>query len=120
MIDNHEPAPDSESLCTNPPGPIFWSATCPLSRVEGIMRAQEIISRFGYILDFRHFSDLEMSLVLEIAESNMAALYIELTGIMDLKSVKGKLTGKEQERRLLINIAFTSGEGLLRTDVPAV
>lgn len=120
MTDYEIPGPDPGNQVRESSAPVFWVAICPLNRIEGIMRAEEIISRSGHIVDFHHFSDLEMSLVIEIPESNLDILRLELAGIMDVKASKGSLTGRDIERKLMISIAFSFGEGMHRNIVPAV
>jgi hypothetical protein len=99
---------------------VFWTAYSNQSRTAAISQLEEIISRYGYIVQFQPFSDLSLSIQIEIAESQIDALYASLEKQMRLDAFEKINSASDRERNVFLNITFIKGLGNLKIEVPAV
>lgn len=99
---------------------IYWSGIYNDDRLAGIRRIEEGINQYGAITDFKFFSDISMSLVIEIEEKNIQLMAEELTKIIEFPNYPKMVLGAEKECVILLNITFTRATGNLRVEVPAV
>lgn len=100
-----------------------WQAYSVNDRNETIEKVKEAISRNdGYILNFNMFSDLALSLHIEIEENRIIDLHSALKGIIKLSDIDvEKILGtSRKEWFVFLNISFSKGKGELKTKVPAV
>ncbi len=70
--------------------PIFWTGYSQQERHIAIHQIQKAISNYGDIVDFHLFSDVSLSLTIEIKEKNIKPLHEELSnmiGINDYKTI---------------------------------
>jgi hypothetical protein len=98
----------------------YWAAYCYDDRLLCISRVQDCVMGYGFIMDFKFFSDLAMSLCIEIEEGHLRPLFEDLIKIIDITIPDEWPTGPETECMLLINITFTKGTGDLKVEVPMV
>lgn len=99
---------------------IFWTGYCNHSRTSAISEIEQIISSYGFIVDFKLFSDISLSLNIEIEELNIDKLYIALKSYMELNDFGELNSSLIRERTVFLNITFTQGKGDLKIDIPAV
>ena len=99
---------------------VFWTAYSNQSRTAAISQLEEIISRYGYIVQFQPFSELSLSIQIEIAESRIDALYASLEKQMRLDAFEKLNSASDRERNLFLNVTFIKGSGDLKIEVPAV
>ena len=99
---------------------IFWAGFSVDERHAAIDGIRSVVSRFGDIVDARLFSDLSLSLTIEIQELKMDGLYDELSKIIGLPEPKYQNSTSTKERTLYLNITFAKGTGNLKREVPAV
>ena len=64
---------------------IFWTAFSNDERHSAINKIQNMVSKYGAIVDVHFFSDISLSLTVEIEEFKIDKLYDELTKIQYLK-----------------------------------
>lgn len=100
--------------------PFYWTGYCSKNRNQAISEIENIISKHGFITDFKKFSDISISLVIEITERKIDSLYNELFEYMTLKDFDMLSSESENERTILINITFTKGTGDFKIEVPAL
>lgn len=98
----------------------YWTGFCSKNRNQAISEIEQIISKHGFITDFKKFSDISISLVIEITERKIDLLYNELFEYMTLYDFNLLSSASENERTILLNITFTKGTGDLKIEVPAV
>jgi hypothetical protein len=99
---------------------IFWSGYCNGARIEAISTLQRVIHDFGYITDFKIFSDVAISMRIEIEELNIDRLYEALTGYLNITGFDKITSASKSERVIFLHITFTKGTGDVKLEVPAV
>jgi hypothetical protein len=99
---------------------IFWTGFSNGPRHEVISEIQNIVSRYGAIVDFKQFSDISLSLCIEIEELKIDSLRAELNQILGLDQSEAFNSVSKKERTIYLNITFNKGSGNLKIEVPAV
>lgn len=99
---------------------VFWTGICNESRITGISRIQDSINKYGFILDYKFFSDISVSMVIESEERNVEKLYQELTKSISISNFEEFTSELNNPCTILLNITFTKDTGSLRIEVPAV
>jgi hypothetical protein len=98
---------------------LFWKAYTHLNRHEAIDLFKQIISQYGSIMDFKPFSDLDLSLEIWINEDRLPALLKSLQEHFTIDA-PDFIVESNQERLLYLNITFTQSTGNLIVEVPDV
>ena len=93
---------------------------CHEDRMTAINRIKDTVNKYGYITDYKFFSDISVSLVIEINEDRIKSIYDELSRIMDISYQDEFLPDSTTECLLLVNITFVKETGNLKIEVPAV
>ncbi len=99
---------------------IYWTGICGKARNQAISDISAIINHHGYLTHFQLFSDVSLSMIIEIEERNVDALYEGLTKYLRIDDFVYINSNSAKERTILFNITFTQGRGTLRIEVPAV
>ena len=101
---------------------LFWAGVCLKHRIEGIQEAEQIIDSYGFITDFKQFSDLAVSISIEIEAGKVMPLYnalaltFKMAGFKDL----GVAISDKTATIILFNLSFARGSGDLRVEIPSV
>ena len=98
---------------------LYWSGYSKKERIYAISEIQEIVDRYGFIMDFKQFSDLTLMLSMEVAESKIEALYKDLCKSLSLGTSGKNDDAPEDECLIFLNITFP-GTGMHRTAVPSI
>jgi hypothetical protein len=103
-------------------GNIFWTGICMQHRIEGMQEAERIIDALGFITDFKQFSDLAISLVIDVEACKVNRLYLALSEKFRLDPFDELKVGEDDKTstQIFFNISFTEGHGDLKTEVPSV
>ena len=100
-----------------------WEAIATDERNKVIEAVKDAISTHdGYIMNFNMYSDLGLSLSIEIEENNIVGLYKALSTILKMSDFKDdhiKLKSKK-ECLLLLYVSFIQGKGSLKKTIPQV
>ena len=99
---------------------LYWKGFCNKDRNIGIYEVERVVNKYGFIIDFHMFSDLEINLKIEIEERNISSLYHGLAEVLTLNDLKKIPSTDPTGRLILMNITFTQSTGDLRIEVPAV
>ena len=99
---------------------IFWTGFSNDERHAAITKIQQVVSMYGDIIDVHLFSDLSLSMTIEIEEFKVDRLYDELTREISMQKWESLNSISKKERTLYLSITFTKGKGNLKIDVPAV
>jgi len=99
---------------------IFWTGFSGEERQSAIHEIQNTISKYGSIVDFHLFSDITLSITIEIAESKIDQLYEDLMEIVGLDEFEYLNSTSKDERTIYFHITFAKGTGNLKIEVPAV
>ena len=100
-----------------------WEIFSGKDRNIAIEEVKSVIdSSSGYIMNFNMFSDLALSLSIEIEESGIIALHSELSQLFNLTELDHTQINpnSKKEWMIFINISFSSGKGDLTNDIPDV
>jgi hypothetical protein len=87
--------------------------------IEEIKRT--VIRSDGFIISFNMFSDLALSLIIEILEKRVRDLHAALQKILDLTDLDPSLFDPQSQKEwmILLNITFADGTGNLSHEIPA-
>ena len=102
---------------------LYWQAFSIRNRIEIIEDVKDAILGCGAcILDFKMFSDLALSLIIEIEEGKITDLHRELKKIISIDELDqdNLRANSQQEWLILMNVSFGQGEGKLKVDIPMV
>ena len=102
--------------------PVFTKSksTADDDRIKAIHEITAIVDRHGTILNFQKFSDLVLSLLVEIESSRIGSLYNSLKNILILEGSHNTSPGPSDGFILFINITFSKGTGDLEIEVPNI
>jgi hypothetical protein len=98
----------------------FWTGICNEDRTSGISRIEECINKYGFIIDYKFFSDISISMVIEIKERHIKTLYEDLIKIIFITNPFELTSDSENECVILFNITFAKGTGDMIIEVPSV
>ncbi|MBK7957791.1 MAG: hypothetical protein IPK03_06495 [Bacteroidetes bacterium] len=98
----------------------YWTGICNENRIIGISHIQECVHQYGYIVDFKLFSDISMSLIIEIQESKIEDMYRALNQIIQVSRPIENYINTSTDATILLNITFTKGTGNMVVEVPSV
>lgn len=98
----------------------FWTGYCNVERIIAINEIEKIVSPNGYITDFKQFSDISLSIKIELEESNIDKLYHDLKKYMILDDFDSLNSTSVRELSVFLNITFTKGNGDLRNEILSV
>ncbi len=99
----------------------FLTGICHAERQEGINQIRDCIGRYGFLTDSRFFSDLAMSMQIELEERQVPACYSDLAGVLQLSPLPPEQPAESSEECLiLLHVAFARGTGNLEIDIPEV
>jgi hypothetical protein len=99
---------------------IFWTGICNEDRIPGISRIEECIGKYGFITDFKFFSDISVSMLIEIDGKKIEVLYEKLLQIISISKNSELIPDYETEFLILFNITFTKGTGNLKAEISSV
>lgn len=97
-----------------------WEVICHEERIKGISIVEQSINKYGFILNFKMFSDISMSMMTEIPENKINALYSDLSNLMSLSDYEAFNSVSEKEAIVFLNITFSKGTGDMRIEVPDI
>lgn len=99
---------------------IFWTGYSSEERHAAISAIADIVSQYGDVVDFKLFSDISLSMVIEMEELNVDTLYDELAGRLRMDDFERLNAHTTRERTVYLNITFAKGSGDLIIEVPSV
>jgi phage-related tail protein len=99
---------------------IFLTGFSDDERHSAINKIQNTVSKYGDIADFHLFSDISLSLAIEIEEYKIDKLLEELRKIIGIQKSEYLNSISTKERTVYLNITFTKGTGNLKIEVPSV
>lgn len=99
---------------------IFWTGYSNDERHSSLIAIQGVVAKLGDIVDINLFSDISLTMRIEIEEFKIDSLYDELYAIMGMDKFEKLDSISKKERTVYLNISFTRGSGNLRIEVPSV
>lgn len=99
---------------------IFWAGFSNDERFAAINKIQRVVSKFGDIVDIHLFSDISLSMTIEMQEFKIDKCYDELDKIIGLQKPEYLNSTSKNERTIYLSISFAKGTGNLKIEVPSV
>lgn len=98
----------------------YWTGYCKGTRLNSINKIENIISKYGFILNFTLFSDISISIVIETNEKLVDNLYYDIVNEISITDYKALNSISDNDYYVLLNITFKDSTGDLRIEVPNV
>ena len=99
---------------------IFWKGICLKNRNVSISKLEDVIDDYGYIDDFREFSDISISFIISIRKLKLAALLEKLKSIISIEEQIESDAPQDDEITVFLHVTFSEAKGKLKIDVPSV
>ena len=101
---------------------LYWKASANDDRTQIIEKVKKLISQHdGYIAHFNLFSDLALSLCIEIEEKQIAGFHEDLKDFLVINEIESDLNPHSiHEWWVFMNISFAQGSGKLKRGIPHV
>ncbi|MBD0825224.1 hypothetical protein [Aestuariibaculum marinum] len=99
---------------------IFWKGYCNESKFIALDKINRIINNYGDIVDIKQFSDISITLKVELEELQIDRLYSDLKDYIKLDEFENMNSKSTRERTIFINISFASAKGNVKIEVPYV
>lgn len=99
---------------------IFWKVYTQDDRTTAIGKVQELVAPFGDIVDHHIFSDLAISIRIELEECHVDALHARLQVHFLTDPIQPLNSNSTKERTVYLHLHFGRGSGNLRTETPDV
>lgn len=99
---------------------IFWTGYSHDERHTAINTLKHIVSKYGDIVDFNLFSDISISIKIEIEEFKIDELYKDLCSFIGMDKFKSLNSTAKKERTIYLNVTFSLASGNLKIEVPSV
>ena len=98
----------------------YWKGICKDDRIRMISRINEIIEDHGAILNFQRFSDISLSMVIEVDPGKLLSLHEKLEAVMSLQTKQDISRAPAEGAILFLNVTFASGSGELEIEIPDI
>ncbi len=91
-----------------------------LSAIDEVKKS--ILRSDGYVINFNMFSDLAMSLSIEITEAHVTSLHAELKKVVTISDLDPNTFNHQSPKEclVLVNVSFTRGTGNMKHEKPMV
>ena len=99
---------------------IFWTGYSNNERHSTINAIKTVVAKYGDIVDSKPFSDISLTITIEIEEFKIDKLYDELGDNITIDKFEYLNSISGRERTIYFNITFGKGTGNLTTEVPSV
>lgn len=99
---------------------LFWIGITGKDRYQAIQEIEDCVSHFGFISEFKQFSDLDMNICIEVETAKVNDLFKALQSVIHLEDNKSDINLKKVNQVVYLHLSFLKGKGNLTTEVPAV
>lgn len=99
---------------------IFWTGFSNDERHSAIYKIQSVVSKYGDVVNVQLFSDISLSMTIEIEELKIDILYNELANIIGVQKPEYLNSVSKRERTVYLNITFAKGTGNFKNEIPSV
>jgi hypothetical protein len=97
-----------------------WTGVCHDERTAGISKLEQAINRHGFIINHKMFSDVSISLMIEVPANKINALYDELSREVALSAFDRIDTESDKDSIVFLSIDFAKATGNMRIAVPDI
>ncbi|MFZ2897368.1 MAG: hypothetical protein WA004_02025 [Saprospiraceae bacterium] len=95
----------------------FISAHCSRERNAAISELEQVVGKHGFLIDFKFFSDISISMIIEMEEGKVGDLCTDLKEFACLHDFETP-GPSSMECMVFLNITFTKGTGDKKIEVP--
>lgn len=99
---------------------IFWTGYSNGERHSTINNIKDIIAQYGDTVAFAFFSDMSITMTIEVEEHKIDTLYEALGKLLRLDAFEALNSLAKTERTVYLNVTFVQGTGKHVIKVPAV
>ena len=99
---------------------IFWKGYSKEKRHTSIDTIKNIVAKYGDLVDFKFFSDISLTMVIEIEEFKIDNLYSELGKNIEIENFQYLNSTSMKERTVFLNITFSKSTGNLNIETPSI
>ncbi|MFM6983112.1 MAG: hypothetical protein ACKOXF_03195 [Chitinophagaceae bacterium] len=99
---------------------LFWKASTVKDRFQVIQEIETCVAHYGFISDFKQFSDLDMNLCLEVETPKINDLFKALQSILHVDDQGSEPDMNKTSQIIYLHLSFLKGTGDLKIEVPAV
>jgi hypothetical protein len=99
---------------------IFWTGFSNKTRIAAMGEIETVIRKYGFITDSKLFSDVSVSLKIEVNERRIDELHNALNELLTLNDIDKLNSLSDAERVIFLNITFLKATGYLRIEAPAI
>ncbi len=96
----------------------YWTAICTEERLKAMADLTRIIDQYATILNFQRFSDVSLSLLLELEAKKVSELQAALRQVMLLDGDEVAATTSVADCLVFLNVTFAQGKGNLEVEMP--
>ncbi len=96
----------------------YLTAVCNSDRYSAIPKIESIIQHYGTLLDFNLFSDISLSMLVEVPGDKVAIAISELSSILLFQEEPNAF--EEENYYLYLNVSFAAGKGDIKHSIPEV
>ncbi|NUN10414.1 MAG: hypothetical protein HUU54_14665 [Ignavibacteriaceae bacterium] len=99
---------------------LYWRAIGKSGRIETINDISTAIYSCGYISEFKRFSDISLSIIIEITGKNIPTLTEKISKLSGLDHGNINSISEDEQYIILLHLSFPEAAGNLEIEVPAV
>ena len=102
---------------------LSWQAVSNNDRMEVIEVVKDLISAHdGCVMNFNMFSDVALSMSIELEENRVAGLHKELAAAVHLSELEATQVRADSTKECLIflHVSFGTGKGTLKQVIPEI
>ena len=98
----------------------FLKGVCSNDRNQAISAIRDAVNHFGFIIDYKRFSDVSISMCIEIEKRKIYSLHQKLKEFMRVEDIDEVESNSKVECLVLLNVTFTKSTGDMKIDAPAI
>lgn len=111
---------DKDTLISHSERHLFWKASTSKDRYLVIQEIEACVGQYGFISEFKQFSDLDMNLCLEVETNKITTLFKALQSILHVDDQGSNPDLNKSAQIIYLHLSFLNGTGDLKVEVPAV
>lgn len=100
--------------------PLFWTGVTGKERYQAIKDIETCVGEYGFITEFKQFSDLDINICIEVETVKLKALFKALELVIHLDQDESTVNTAKDSQIVYLHLSFLQGRGNLTTEVPAV
>lgn len=98
----------------------YWQGISSDERLKAIGDITHAVDQYATILNFQRFSDVMLSMLVEVEECKVNSLYQSLKYIMIVEGFEDNVTNSNSACLIFLSVTFTKGTGDLKIEVPNI